>query len=68
MGDMTAMYIDPAGDTKKKLTNGDNLIKYLENQDNPIDCEDIGAFIDGLIPWMQSSNFKVCCVIDRIWI
>jgi len=68
------MYIDPAGDTKKKLTNGDNLIKYLENQDNPIDCEDIGAFIDGLIPWMQSSNFKVsqnglevtCFMIDRL--
>ncbi|XP_023332742.1 CLIP-associating protein [Eurytemora carolleeae] len=45
-------------DTKKKLSHGDNIINYLEKQGS-IDCEDTGAFIDGLVPWMQSSNFKV---------
>jgi len=46
-------------DTKKKLTVGQNIINYLEDDSNSIDCEDIGGFIDGLVPWMQSSNFKV---------
>lgn len=46
-------------DTKKKLTVGQNIINYLEDDANSIDCEDIGGFIDGLVPWMQSSNFKV---------
>lgn len=47
-------------DTKKKLTVGVNIVNYLKDETNPLDCEDIGGFIDGLVPWMQSSNFKVC--------
>ena len=46
-------------DTKKKLTVGVNIVNYLKDETNPLDCEDIGGFIDGLVPWMQSSNFKV---------
>ena len=46
-------------DTKKKLTVGVNIVNYLKDEANPLDCEDIGGFIDGLVPWMQSSNFKV---------
>ena len=46
-------------DTKKKITIGTNIINYLEDDTNSIECEDIGGFIDGLVPWMQSSNFKV---------
>jgi len=46
-------------DTKKKLTTGENIINFLGNPDNSIQCEDTGAFIDALVPWMQSSNFKV---------
>jgi len=46
-------------DTKKKITHGQNIINYLGDQNNPIECEDTGAFIDALVPWMQSSNFKV---------
>ena len=46
-------------DTKKKLTIGVNIVNYLKDETNPLDCEDIGGFIDGLVPWMQSSNFKV---------
>ncbi|KAK3927669.1 CLIP-associating protein [Frankliniella fusca] len=46
-------------DTKRKLQIGTDLISYLGDPSNPIDCMDIGLFIDGLIPWMQSNNFKV---------
>ena len=55
----TVLWIDPHSDTKKKLSHGETLIKYLEVDDNPVDCEDVGGFIDSLVPWMQSSNFKV---------
>ena len=37
-----------------------NLINYLGDPDNTIECSDIGLFIDSLVPWMQSSNNKVC--------
>jgi hypothetical protein len=46
-------------DTKKKLSVGQNIIDFLGQPDNPIDCDDLGSFIDALVPWMQSSNFKV---------
>jgi len=47
-------------DTKAKLTIAMNLINYLGDPDNTIECSDIGLFIDSLVPWMQSSNNKVC--------
>ena len=51
-------------DTKKKLVIGENILAYLEaGEDRSISCEDTGAFIDGLVPWMQSSNFKVVIFI-----
>lgn len=46
-------------DTKAKLTIAMNLINYLSDPDNTIECSDIGQFIDSLVPWMQSSNNKV---------
>ena len=54
-------------DTKKKITVGQNIINYLEDENNSIDCEDIGGFIDGLVPWMQSSNFKVNIHLHYRW-
>ena len=58
------LWIDPQSDTKKKLQQGEKLISYLEVESNPLDCEDVGLFIDSLVPWMQSSNFKVWrCVV-----
>lgn len=47
-------------DTKAKLTIAMNLMNYLGDPDNTIECSDIGQFIDSLVPWMQSSNNKVC--------
>ena len=46
-------------DTKKKLSIGQDIIDYLGNPDNSVECDDLGSFIDTLVPFMQSSNFKV---------
>ena len=36
-----------------------NIINYLGDPAASIECEDTGSFVDQLVPWMQSSNFKV---------
>jgi hypothetical protein len=36
-----------------------NIINYLGDPGASIECEDTGSFVDQLVPWMQSSNFKV---------
>ncbi|XP_071053520.1 CLIP-associating protein isoform X4 [Onthophagus taurus] len=46
-------------DTKFRQQVGQDLLSYLAEPSNSILCQDIGQFIDGLIPWMQSSNYKV---------
>ena len=46
-------------DTKKKLSISNDIINYLDQADNSIECEDIGGFVDGVIPWMNQSNFRV---------
>jgi len=46
-------------DTRKRITTGEEIVKYLKDPDNSTECEDIGQFVDGLVPWMQNSNFKV---------
>ncbi|XP_043193989.1 CLIP-associating protein 1-B-like isoform X15 [Amphibalanus amphitrite] len=46
-------------DTKKKLSISNDIINYLDQPGNSIECEDIGGFIDGIIPWMNQSNFRV---------
>jgi CLIP-associating protein 1/2 len=46
-------------DTRTKLALGVDIITFLENEENSLECSDIGQFIDGLVPWLGSSNFKV---------
>ena len=46
-------------DTKKKLSIGQDIIDYLGHPDNSVEIDDLGSFIDTLVPFMQSSNFKV---------
>lgn len=46
-------------DTRKRITIGGDILKFLAEPDNSIQCDDIGHFIDGVVPWMQNSNFKV---------
>ncbi|KAB7496078.1 CLIP-associating protein [Armadillidium nasatum] len=45
-------------DTRKKIQLGNDAIALL-NSSAKLECEDVGQFIDGLVPWLQSSNFKV---------
>uniref|UniRef100_A0A0A9XK73 CLIP-associating protein 1 n=1 Tax=Lygus hesperus TaxID=30085 RepID=A0A0A9XK73_LYGHE len=45
-------------DTKEKLTLGQDLLSYLQ-EGSSIECQDIGMVVDSLLPYIQSSNFKV---------
>ncbi|XP_018025438.1 CLIP-associating protein 1-like [Hyalella azteca] len=61
-------------DTRKKITIGCDLLKYISDPANSIECDDIGRVIDGIVPWMQNSNFKVstqglevmCALVERM--
>ena len=53
------IQLSNTNDTKKKLGVGQEIIDYLGHPENPVECDDIGGFIDMLVPFMQSSNFKV---------
>ena len=53
------IQLSNTNDTKKKLGVGQEIIDYLGYPENPVECDDIGGFIDMLVPFMQSSNFKV---------
>ena len=46
-------------DTKKKLLVGQQLIEFLGDPESVVECDEMGACVDSLVPWMQSSNFKV---------
>ncbi|XP_076259118.1 CLIP-associating protein isoform X32 [Rhynchophorus ferrugineus] len=46
-------------DTRFRQQLGQDLLTFLAEPANPIACQDIGQFIDSLVPWTQSSNYKV---------
>ncbi|KAL3231252.1 hypothetical protein MRX96_023309 [Rhipicephalus microplus] len=46
-------------DTKKRLQLGATLLSYLDDPLNLVDCTEMGAVIDGLVAWLNSSNSKV---------
>ncbi|XP_015172423.1 PREDICTED: CLIP-associating protein 1 isoform X12 [Polistes dominula] len=46
-------------DIKKKLSIGDLVLNYLGDPDKSIECQDIGLFIDNVIPWLSNGNPKV---------
>jgi CLIP-associating protein 1/2 len=54
-------------DVRKKILIGDDIIAYLSSPDNPPKCEDIGLFIDGLVSWINNSNFKVNFLIKHLF-
>ncbi|XP_043233243.1 CLIP-associating protein 1-B-like [Amphibalanus amphitrite] len=45
-------------DIMKKLSVSADVVKHLESTSD-IECEDIGLFIDRIIPWTAQSNFRV---------
>ncbi|XP_078036045.1 CLIP-associating protein isoform X5 [Augochlora pura] len=46
-------------DIKKKLNVGILLFNYLGDPNKSIECQDIGQFIDNIIPWLSNGNPKV---------
>lgn len=46
-------------DTKMKLFICSKLLTFIADSSNSIACTDIGLFIDTLVSWLQSSNFKL---------
>lgn len=59
------LQLSSTNDTKKKLTIGQDIIDYLGQPENSVECDDLGGFIDTLVPFMQSSNFKVFIFIIK---
>jgi len=35
------------------------LENYLSDKNNSIDCEDLTGFINGLLKWIEGSNYRV---------
>ena len=60
------LQLSSTNDTKKKLSIGQEIIDYLGHPESSVECEDLGGFIDMLVPFMQSSNFKVLMLIYYI--
>lgn len=54
-------------DTKFRQQLGTDLLSFLAEPSNSIVCQDIGQFIDSLIPWLQSCNHKVIYVRHIIY-
>ncbi|KAH1014831.1 hypothetical protein HUJ05_012655 [Dendroctonus ponderosae] len=46
-------------DTLLRQQLGQDLLNFLAEPANPISCEDIGQFIESLVPWTNNSNYKV---------
>ncbi|XP_051174524.1 CLIP-associating protein 1-A isoform X3 [Leptopilina boulardi] len=46
-------------DIKKKLHVGTLLFNYLGNPLKSIECQDIGLFIDNIVPWLNNGSPKV---------
>ncbi|XP_018370478.1 PREDICTED: CLIP-associating protein 1-A isoform X4 [Trachymyrmex cornetzi] len=46
-------------DIKKKLNVGIALLNFLGDLSKSIECQDIGMFIDNIIPWLGNGNPKV---------
>lgn len=51
-------------DMRIKTQLAEDLVTYLSDYENSIVCSDMGLLIDGLIPWMTGSHFKVSIFFD----
>ncbi|XP_049543118.1 CLIP-associating protein isoform X1 [Anopheles darlingi] len=46
-------------DMRVKAQLAEDLVLYLSDSENSIECTDLGLLIDGLIPWMTGSHYKI---------
>lgn len=62
-------FIELMGKTDMRIRAqlADDLVAFLSDADNSIECVDLGLLIDGLVLWMNGSHFKVShCIIVKI--
>lgn len=46
-------------DMRIRAQLAEDLVNYLSDSENSLACSDLGCLIDGLIPWLSGSHFKV---------
>ena len=46
-------------DSKKRLQVHTELANYLRDSETSIYCDDLDQFVEGLVSWVTSSNYKV---------
>lgn len=46
-------------DMRLRAQLAEDLVTYLSDSENSIQCTDLGMLIDGLMPWLTGSHFKV---------
>ena len=46
-------------DSKKRLQIHTELANYLRDSETSIYCDDLDQFVEGLVSWVTSSNYKV---------
>lgn len=54
-------YIEQMGksDMRIRAQLAEDLVAYLSDPDNTLECADLGLLVDALVPWMNGSHFKV---------
>lgn len=46
-------------DMRAKASLAEDLVAFLSDQENSIVSEDLGLLVDGLMPWLTGSHYKV---------
>lgn len=46
-------------DMRIRAQLAEDLVIFLSDDDNELVCMDLGLLIDGLLPWLSGSHFKV---------
>lgn len=46
-------------DIRVRTQLAEDLVTHLSDSENSIVCADLGLLVDGLIPWLTGSHFKV---------
>lgn len=46
-------------DMRIKASLAEDLVAFLSDQENSIVSEDLGLLVDGLMPWLTGSHYKV---------
>ncbi|KAL5286274.1 CLASP1 family protein [Megaselia abdita] len=49
----------PKADMRVKAILAEDLVTYLSDESNSIVCMDLGLLVDGLMPWLTGSHFKI---------